>query len=344
MKRTGYISFFLIICLFGFASIPGTLESPTNMVEKKPRTSQYRPLKNYNMEVGYEYEWIDATGGERLNLLNNHYSRKYLGFNFPFYTAQYPTVLVSENGLLGFYGMSLNANNLPFPLTGPNWYNYLIAPFWDDIDLNQGGVFHVQSLYVQSFGDHWVASWNNVWHRSGWYIGSFQVVLYESGDIVFNYQSIGYVGGGYTCGLNYGLDPNYYSSYQGITSRTQSFSIRFTYIEDHDVIATVDFDPDTLNQKSKGKWVTVHIGLPEGYDVNDIDINSVLLDGLSRADSSPTEIADHDGDGLDDLMLKFDREAVIEKLEPGEEVEISVSGELGDGTPFEGTNIISVIH
>ena len=31
----------------------------------------------------------------------------------------------------------------------------------------------------------------------------------ESGDIVFNYMYLAYMDGGYTCGLNYGLDPNY---------------------------------------------------------------------------------------------------------------------------------------
>ncbi|MFX1489285.1 MAG: hypothetical protein ACFFBI_09070 [Promethearchaeota archaeon] len=105
------------------------------------------------------------------------------------------------------------------------------------------------------------------------------------------------------------------------------------------VHATVDFNPETLNQKSKGKWVTVYIGLPDEYDVNDIDIDSIRLDGLSRADSSPTEISD---DGI--LMVKFDRAAVIDLLEPGENVLITITGVLSNGLLFEGTDTISVIH
>ncbi len=104
------------------------------------------------------------------------------------------------------------------------------------------------------------------------------------------------------------------------------------------IYATVDFDPDTLNRKSKGKWVTVYIGLPDGYDVSDIEIESVRLDGLSRADSSPTEITD----GI--LMVKFDREEVIDLLEPGENVLITISGFLSNGLYFEGTDTIRVIH
>jgi len=108
--------------------------------------------------------------------------------------------------------------------------------------------------------------------------------------------------------------------------------------------ATVDFDPDTLNRKSKGQWVTVYIELPEGFDVDDIDLESVKLDGLSRVDSSPTGIDDHDGDGIPDLMVKFDREAVIELLEPGENVLVTISGNLDGGLLFEGTDTIRVIH
>ena len=38
--------------------------------------------------------------------------------------------------------------------------------------------------------------------------------------------------------------------------------------------ATTDIDPDTLNLKSKAKWVTVYMELPERYDVADIDEES----------------------------------------------------------------------
>ena len=37
-----------------------------------------------------------------------------------------------------------------------------------------------------------------------------------------------------------------------------------------------------------------------------------------------------------DLMVKFDRKDVIEILPSGDNVEIKISGELTDGTKFEG--------
>lgn len=45
------------------------------------------------------------------------------------------------------------------------------------------------------------------------------------------------------------------------------------------ITATIDFNPDTLNKKSCGKWVTVHIELHSGYNVSDIIISSILLEG-----------------------------------------------------------------
>jgi len=109
------------------------------------------------------------------------------------------------------------------------------------------------------------------------------------------------------------------------------------------VEAAVDFDPDTLNLKSKGKVVTVYIELPEGYDVEKTDISTVMLNGIVPALAHPTEIGDYDGDGITDLMVKFDRSDVQDVLEPGNEVEIELSGELTDGTLFEGTDMIRVI-
>jgi hypothetical protein len=115
-------------------------------------------------------------------------------------------------------------------------------------------------------------------------------------------------------------------------------------IRTHVVIipATIDIDPDTLNLKSKGKWITAYIELPEGYDVNDIDISTVLLNDAVSAESQPTEIGDYDSDSVADLMLKFDRAEVATLLEQADEVELTVTGEVA-GTSFEGSDTIRVM-
>jgi hypothetical protein len=115
--------------------------------------------------------------------------------------------------------------------------------------------------------------------------------------------------------------------------------------------ATVDIHPNTLNRKSKGRWVTAYIELPEGYNVEDIDMGALAVTAVDEdpvdealyAQSSPTSIGDYDSDGIPDLMVKFSRSALIELLSPGERI-ITVSGSLEDETAFEGNDTLTVIH
>lgn len=112
------------------------------------------------------------------------------------------------------------------------------------------------------------------------------------------------------------------------------------YVEKRGVEATIDIDPDTLNLKSKGKWITCYIALPEGYDVADIDVDSILLEGVIEVQHSDVQ------DGV--LMVKFDRQNVIAYIElvlevtPPDNVTPTVTGEVA-GTPFEGSDTIRVI-
>ncbi|MCK4736228.1 MAG: right-handed parallel beta-helix repeat-containing protein [Methanophagales archaeon] len=106
---------------------------------------------------------------------------------------------------------------------------------------------------------------------------------------------------------------------------------------------TIDFDPDTLNLQRKGKWVTTYTALPEGYDVSAINVSTVMLNDRVQAETDPTEIGDYDEDGIPDLMVKFDRQAVIDTLPVGNAVNVTVTGKLYDGTSFEGNDVIRVI-
>ena len=107
--------------------------------------------------------------------------------------------------------------------------------------------------------------------------------------------------------------------------------------------AGIDINPDTLNLESKGKWITCYIELPEGYDMNNVDVSTVMLNWQVQAENHPTEIGDYDNDGNADLMVKFDRSEVQEILECGDNVAITIIGELTDGAQFEGTDYIRVI-
>ncbi len=116
--------------------------------------------------------------------------------------------------------------------------------------------------------------------------------------------------------------------------------------------AIVDIDPNTLNLKSNGEWITCYIELPVSFDVGDIVVNTILLNGTIGIDlESPTQIGDYDCDGIADLMVKFDRSTVIDWLRLADysqdtgksfEVNMKITG-MVTGTPFEGADTVKVL-
>ncbi len=122
------------------------------------------------------------------------------------------------------------------------------------------------------------------------------------------------------------------------------FGIAGAQVIPDEIQATIVIDPDTLNLNSKGKWITCYIELPGDYDVGDIEVSTIQLNDEVPAESRPTGVGDCDDDGIAELMVKFDRSAVQEILEAGDEVEITVTGELNDDTKFEGSDTIRVIN
>jgi rhamnogalacturonyl hydrolase YesR len=118
------------------------------------------------------------------------------------------------------------------------------------------------------------------------------------------------------------------------------------------VRAHADIKPNTLNLRSRGEWITGYIELPEGYEVNDVNASTILLNGTVPVDpSAPTAVGDYDEDGIPDLMVKFDRAEVASYILANINVTklyeerfmtmiLTITGKLNDGTVFQGSDTI----
>jgi beta propeller repeat protein len=114
--------------------------------------------------------------------------------------------------------------------------------------------------------------------------------------------------------------------------------------------AMIDVNPDRLNLRSKGKWITAYIQLPEDYNAADINASTILLNGtiapvldfeLDLVTDSSKYLVDHNGDGVLERMVKFDRASIAcliyQSVGMHHEVTLTITGELTGGTRFEGT-------
>ena len=173
---------------------------------------------NYIITPGYPYTWIDASSGTELILGDNDYNSTILPFNFTFYDGHFNEIYITSEGYLTF-SFKFVYTNPTIPSSHQHRKN-IIAPYWTNLDGTSG------KIYVKNFSSYWVAAWENFNHDNTSLAGSFEAVLYNNGDIVFNYAILENVST-YACGLNYG-DGNNYSSYNELTSGINDFSIKFS--------------------------------------------------------------------------------------------------------------------
>lgn len=102
----------------------------------------------------------------------------------------------------------------------------------------------------------------------------------------------------------------------------------------------VKITPKTLNLASEGNWITCIIRLPDGYDVADVDPTTIKLnDEISPVSRKINQKKQN-------LLVKFDRFDIEQMLDGVTEnpVELSVTGQLADGTFFEGSDTITIVQ
>lgn len=118
--------------------------------------------------------------------------------------------------------------------------------------------------------------------------------------------------------------------------------------------------PNPVNLRGRGVVPVAVLGTAE-LDVREIDPTSIRLQGIPalrsgfedvglpfepfRGKQDPEDCSDLDGDGWEDLTLKFDKQVLAEALgDPpaGTEVVLQLTGSLYDGMPIAGEDVIVV--
>jgi hypothetical protein len=319
-----------------------------------------------------------------------------VGFGFPFYGTTHDFVNISTNGWLSFSSEKTSYSNPDsLPNAGFSIPENLIAPFWDDLDPGGAG-----SIHYLADGSRFIVQYNGVGRFASSAALTFQVVLYPSGKIVFNYLSMLGALDSATIGIQnedrtIGLLVAYNESYVhdglaveiapiapwsavapasgvlpagGFTDIEVELSsseldageyLAEVLIRSNDPVngeirvpvtlraAEVELDsfeirPRIVNTRSRGRTIRASLQLPPAYDPRDVDVSSVSLYGVLFAEHHPVEFADENGDGIEEIILRFDRRRFVQLLPEGEEVAVTISGEVAGEVWFAGTTTVRV--
>jgi hypothetical protein len=113
--------------------------------------------------------------------------------------------------------------------------------------------------------------------------------------------------------------------------------------------------PNPLNVKDKGNIPVAILGTSD-FDVLNIDPTSVLFEGVAPLrwaiedvttpiGGEPCDCTTDGPDGFDDLTIKFKAQELIAALglvNNGDEMELTITGSLLDGTPIEGSDCVII--
>ena len=140
-----------------------------------------------NEPGGPVFDWVelsgvggDAGGGDDSSL-----GPFDLGFTMSYYGNTYTQVRVCTNGFLSFTSSATNYTNDPIP--GSSEPNNMIAPFWDDLNPNDGGTIWYWSDVLNG---RFIVQWDGVPHYSGGGPETFEAILYADSRIVYQYQTV----------------------------------------------------------------------------------------------------------------------------------------------------------
>jgi hypothetical protein len=144
--------------------------------------------KDSNEPNGPVYNWVELAGlGTRMSFtVDDTTIAVTLPWNFPFYGTNYSTARISGNGNIHFSVDTLDYGNRSIPSI--RLPNAMICPLWDDLSpQNSAGIYY----YNDTANGRFIVQYDSVPHFNttiGLY--TFEAILYNTGRIVFQYQSL----------------------------------------------------------------------------------------------------------------------------------------------------------
>ena len=299
----------------GLWVMPASPRTPAQA--KAPKATGGPDQFGYTWDDSVSFSWIDATGGTNTGL-NGKYQQVNipLPFNFKFYENTYNQIYISTNGTLGFNNLLYQRGQqtlIPSPATP----NDVIAPYWAPLDASTGGVYYLQGGTAP---DRWiVVEWYQVRDYDPGSRLTFEAVLYENGNILFQYLTLTYGSAWWALSIgiedSQGLDGLLYSN----SRPTNGKAVRF--------YRPAPAARVSVNPQSAGRFTTA--GATEAFQFQVRNIGELGADTYDLTPSSAWSAALYDASGTT-LLTDTDSDGMVD------------TGPLAQGATFTVTAKINV--
>lgn len=144
------------------------------------------------------YSWVDATGGTVLGLTDDAEANITSPFAFPYYAGSATALRVGNNGATLFNATAGDVSTLNAAMAAAP--DNFIAAFWDDIDSDTGDVYWMVTGSAPN--RKLVIEWYNRPHYSNIGSATFEMVLFENGNILYQYQDVDFGNASYNNGAS----------------------------------------------------------------------------------------------------------------------------------------------
>ncbi|MCB0164220.1 MAG: S8 family serine peptidase [Anaerolineae bacterium] len=169
-------------------------ETDTSLSASNPDPFGYR-YADSNEAAGPSYDWLEIAppaGGSGIEITqltgidDGYIWPLTLPFTFNFYGTDHTEVAIDSNGTVYFEDNYQDFINHPIPNPNDFGVQTFIAPFWDDLVIDPGAV------YYQVVDSRLVIEFYQVGHYELPGTVTWQVVLFENGNMLFQYQDVNF--------------------------------------------------------------------------------------------------------------------------------------------------------
>ena len=237
-------------------------------------------------DIGYDlapvYDWIEIDpnfgGSGTVITLYDHgdmgdIENLNLQFVLRFYGKNYTTITVCSNGWIA-PGSTSQMSFMNWSIPGPLGPSPIIAPFWDDLKINNGNVCY---FYDQT-QNYFIVEWSHLQNDYDNSEETFQVILFDSNyyptttgnsEILFQYKTINNVNQG-----NYGTFSNHgqYATV-GIEDHTGTVGLEYTYNNQYPTAAKVLEDEMAILFTGSPILTEIPFVIYDSYEIDDIQGN-----------------------------------------------------------------------